>query len=143
MAQRRARGDSDRRARDLERVRQWFEPAFEPGEELRAALAATALRLTLVNVLIGTAKELVGRNQGRVLLLTDRAIRVVGRRFWRRRFRTSIARYDLGTVGIRLHDRALWVSDQPYYINPNGFQMGGSVGSSTDVELFLKAARRP
>lgn len=52
-----------RRDRDLLRVRGWFAPAFQPGEDLRAALAATPYELTMLNSVVATAKELVGRNQ--------------------------------------------------------------------------------
>lgn len=108
------------RARDLEKVRTWFLPAFAPDEVLRAALAATPFPLTTLNSLIGTAKELVGQNQGRVLLLTDRAIHVVGRQFWRRRYRRSLASFPLGTTAVRRDAATLWIADVPYYITSTG-----------------------
>ena len=39
----------------LSKVRGWFAPAFEPGEDLRAALMATPYPLTVVNSLVATA----------------------------------------------------------------------------------------
>ena len=85
---------------DLSMVRGWFEPAFQTDEELRAALMAIPYRLTVVDSLVTTAKELAGRNQGRVPLLTDRAIHVARRTFWRRRFGRLLASYPIGTVPV-------------------------------------------
>jgi hypothetical protein len=123
-------------------VREWFAPAFQPGEDLRAALAATPYPLTMMHSLVATAKELVGRNQGRVLLLTDRAIHVVGRRFWRRRFRALLASYPIGTVPVRYAGGELWIDEVPFYLNPVGFQMGERVGLDADVDLFVGAGNK-
>jgi hypothetical protein len=131
---------SSRRDQGLARVQTWFAPALEADETLRAALAATPFRLTRLNSLVATAKELTGRNQGRVLLLTDRAIHVAGRRFWRRRFRVLFVSYPLGTVSVRyVGDGELRVGEDAFFLNPAGFQMGGVVGSAADIELFVAA----
>ncbi len=122
-------------------MREWFAPAFQPGELLQAALAATPYRLTVWNSLVATAKGLAGRNQGRVLLLTDRALLVAGRRFWRRRFRALLASFPLGSVSVRYADGELWIEEESFYLNPAGFQMGGRVGSATDIELFVGASK--
>jgi hypothetical protein len=126
----------------LLKVHGWFAPAFEPGEDLRAALMATPYPLTVVNSLVATAKELVGRNQGRVLLLTDRAIHVAGRRFWRRRFRVLLASYPIGTVAVGYAGGELRIDGEPFYVNPAGFQVGPRVGSGKDVELFMEAGSK-
>jgi hypothetical protein len=128
-----------RRDQDLEKVRQWFSPALQPDEHLRAALATTPFRLTVVNSLLGTAKDLIGQNQSRILLLTDRAVHVVGRRFWRRRFRSLLVTFPLGTVAIRYDSGELRLDDDKFYVNISGFQLGGDVGSTTDIELFVEA----
>ena len=127
------------REQDLLQVTEWFAPALQTGETLRAALAATPYPLTMANSLVGTAKDLVGRNQGRVLLLTDRAIHVAGRHFWRRRFRVLLGSFPLGTVSVRSSTGELWIDEEPFYLNPSGYQMGGAVGSATDIELFVRA----
>jgi hypothetical protein len=93
----------------------------------------------MINSLIATAKELAGRNQGRVLLLTDQAILVAGRRFWRRRFRTLLASHPIGSVPVVSGAGYLTIGDDRFYLNPGGFQLGGDVGSATDVALFLAA----
>ena len=121
-------------------MREWFAPAFQPDERLCAALAATPFRVTALNSLLATAKELTGQNQGRVLLLTDRAIHIAGRRFWRRRFRVLLASVPLGTVVVRHDAGALWIGEEPFYLNPSGLQMGGVIGSSTDIDLFVAAS---
>jgi hypothetical protein len=128
------------RDQGLQTVRDWFAPALQPDEKLRAALAATPFPVTTLNSLVATAKELTGRNQGRVLLLTDRAIHVAGRRFWRRRFRVLLGTFPLGTVVVRHDAGALWIGEEPFYPNPSGLQMGGVIGSSTDIELFVEAS---
>jgi hypothetical protein len=51
--------------------------------------------------LLGTTKDIIGWNQGRVLLVTHGAIHVAGRHFWRLRFRLRPASFPLGTVPIR------------------------------------------
>jgi hypothetical protein len=121
-------------------VRDWFAPAFQPDEKLCAALAATPFPVTMLNSLVATAKALAGRNQGRVLLLTDRAIHVAGRHFWRRRFRVSLGSFPLGTVVVRHDGGALWIGEESFYLNPSGLQMGGVIGSSTDIKLFVEAS---
>jgi hypothetical protein len=128
------------RERGLDTVRQWFGPALASDEALRAALAANPYRLTFFNSLIATAKELVGKNQGRVLLLTDRAIHVAGRRFWTRRFRTLYASYPIGSVPVGYAHGKLSIDGHAFYLNPGGFQLKGViVGNATDVGLFLQA----
>ncbi len=127
------------REQGLQQVAEWFAPALQPGETLQAALAATPYPLTMVNSLVGTAKDLVGRNQGRVLLLTDRAIHVAGRQFWRRRFRVLLGSFPLGTVSVRYASGELWIHEQSFYLNPSGYQLGGAVGSATDIELIVRA----
>ena len=127
------------RDRDLDTVRQWFGPALASGETLRAALATNAYPLTFLNSLIVTGKELVGNNQGRVLLLTDRAIHVAGRRFWARRFRTLYASYPIGSVPVGYADGALSIDGHAFYLNPAGYQLKGVIGTATDVDLFLQA----
>lgn len=77
-----------------------------------------------------------------MLLLTDRAIYVAGRKFWRRRFRALLASYPIGTVPVRYDGGELWIDEEPFYLNPVGFQMGGAVGSGTDVELFVEAGNK-
>jgi len=128
-----------RREHDLLRLRGWFAPALQSNEVLRAGLAATPFRLTMLNSLVGTAKEMVGHNQGRVLLLTDRAIHVAGRKFWRRRFRVVLATIPVGTVPVSWDGRSLVIGDTRYYLNPAGFQLGGVVGTSVDLDMFLAA----
>jgi hypothetical protein len=130
---------SSPRAEGLQRVQQWFAPAFAPDETLRAALAATPFPVTYWNSIVAAGKELTGHNQGRVLLLSDETIHVVGRHFWRRRFRAELASYAVGTVPVRYAADVLHIADVPFYLNAAGFQMGGVVGSNTDVELFVAA----
>jgi hypothetical protein len=132
-------GTTSGREGDLLRVRGWFAPALQPDDVLRAALAASPYRLTLVNSLVATAKELVGRNQGRVLLLTDRAILVAGRRFWRRRFRALLVSYPIGSVPVVAGEGVLTIGDDQFFLSPTGFQLVGAVGTATDVALFLEA----
>jgi hypothetical protein len=132
-------GTTTGRESDLLRAREWFAPALQPDDVLRAAMAASRYRLTLINSLVVTAKELVGRNQGRVLLLIDRAILVAGRRFWRRRFRALLASHPIGSVPVIAGDGYLTIGDDRFYLNPAGFQLVGVVGTATDVELFLAA----
>ena len=79
------------------RVREWFAPAFAPDEVLTAALAGNDIRFTMLNSLIGTARMLVGDNPARVLLLTDRAIYVATRKFWKRRFKGLLTTYPIGS----------------------------------------------
>jgi hypothetical protein len=142
------------RQADLLRVRAWFAPAFAPDEVLVAAVATTPFRLTMLNSLVATGKALVGHNQARILLLTDRSIHVVARTFWRRRLRGVVASYPLGTVRVTLereghHASALGldsgavlcVGDQRFHLNVAGFQLGGEVGTGADVELFLGSSR--
>jgi hypothetical protein len=129
---------TSRREADLLRVRGWFAPALGPDDVLRAALAASPYRLTFINSLLVTAKELIGRNQGRVLLLTDRSILVAGRQFWRRRFRALLASHPIGSVPVVASDGSMAIGDDRFYLNPTGFQLG-DVGTATDVALFLAA----
>jgi len=127
------------RDRDLDTVRQWFGPALDSGETLRAGLATNAYPLTIFYSLIGTAKALVGNNQGRVLLLTDRALHVAGRRFWAPRFRTLYASYPIGSVPVGYAHGALSIDGHAFYLNPAGFQLKGVIGTATDVDLFVQA----
>jgi hypothetical protein len=148
-------GQPTKRQAGLLRVREWFAPAFSPEETLLAALAVTPFRLTMVNSLVATGKALVGHNQGRVLLLTDRSIHIVSRKFWRRRFKRVMSSYPVGTVPVTLDTKrahvtslgldsgaALCIGDQRFYLNVAGFQMDGIVGSRQDVDLFVAAGGR-
>ena len=96
------------------KVRGWFTPAFGPGEDLRAALMATPYPLTVVNTLVAKAKELIGRNHGRVLLLSDQAIHVAGRRFWRRRFRVLLASCPLARCRLAWSAGELRIDGEPF-----------------------------
>jgi hypothetical protein len=127
----------------LLRVRQWFAPAFTSDEVLLAALAGSTSRLTTLNSLIATAKTLVGRSPQRVLLLTDRSVHVTSRKFSRRRYKKLVASYPLHTVAVTLHAGALHIADQPFYVNPPGFQLGGVIGTQEDVKLLLGASSPP
>lgn len=74
-----------------------------------------------------------------MLLLTDRAIHVVGRHFSRRLFRVLLASFPLGTVPIRYAAGELWIGEETFDVNWSGFQMGGDVGSTLDIDLFVEA----
>lgn len=125
------------------RVREWFAPVFAPDEVLSAALAGNDIRFTMLNSLIGTARMLVGDNPARVLLLTDHAIYVATRKFWKRRFKSLLTTYPLGSVSISVDRRTeLRIGDDVYFLNPPGYQMGGPIGTQQDVRLFLAAGRR-
>jgi hypothetical protein len=125
-----------------------------PDEPLLAAVAATPFRLTLLTSLVATGMALVGHNQGRVLLLTDRSIYIVSRKFWRRRFKRVVSSYPVGSMPVTLESErsasasfgldsgaALRIGDQRFYVNVDGFQLGRAVGSREDVELFLTAGQ--
>ncbi len=147
MAHRPAPGRSDvptaspRRA-GLARVQQWFAPAFAPDEVLRAAVAATPFRLTMLNSLRAIPALLVGRSTGRVLLLTDRAVHVAARQLWRRRFKKLLGTYPVESVAVSADGEALCIGEHRFYPNPAGYQLGGGIGSTADIELFVEAGRR-
>ena len=142
---------SEHRQADLERVQRWFQPAFEVGETLRAAVGVSAGK--------------------RVLLLTDRAIHVVARKFWARRFKAALGSFPLGSISVRYalpgHQAGrtaleigettvgatgataataatrslgtLWIDDQRFSLDALSCRMVGSVGGSEDIRLLLSA----
>ena len=130
-----------KREAGLLRVQGWFAAAFAPDEVLVAALAANAYPLTMLNSLVGTAKSFVGRSPARVLLLTDRAIHVATRKFWKRRFKALLVSYPTGTVSVRATGIELWIGDESFFLNPSGYQMGGNIGTAQDVRLFVDSGR--
>jgi hypothetical protein len=147
------RKSSGHRQADLERVQRWFQPAFDAGETLQAAIGVSAGK--------------------RVLLLTDRAIRVVARKFWVRRFKAGLDSFPVGSVGVRFappgHQTGrtaleigeaavgaigvagataatgslgtLWIDNQHFSLDGVSCRMAGSVGSSEDIRLLLRAGR--
>ena len=151
-SQRKSSGD---RQVDLERVQRWFQPALDAGETLQAAVGVSAGK--------------------RVLLVTDRAIRVVARKFWLRRFKAALGSFPLGSVSVRyappghhagrtaleIGEAAvgaigvagataatrslgtLWIDDQHFSLDGLSCRMAGSVGSSEDIRLLLRAGGLP
>ena len=145
------RKSSRHRQADLQRVQRWFSRALEPGEKLQAAIGVSAGK--------------------RVLLLTDRSIRVVARKFWLRRFKAALGSFPLGSVSVRYappgHQAGrtaleigeaavgaigaatataatrslgtLWVGDQRFSLDALSCRMAGSVGSSEDIRLLVRA----
>jgi hypothetical protein len=147
-SQRRSTGH---RQADLKRVQRWFQPALEASETLHAAIGVSAGK--------------------KVLLLTDRRIRVVARKFWVRRFKASLGSFPLGSVSVRYAPPgrhtgqtaleigeaaigaigvagattttslgALWINDQRFSLDGLSCHLAGSVGSSEDIRLLLKAS---
>jgi len=134
---------ADRAAKRQEGLlREWFAPALAPDEALTAALAASTVPLTMLNSLVATSKTFAGRSPARVLLLTDRAIHVATRRFWKRRFKGLLVSYPIGTVPITVAGSELRIGEESYFLNPPGYQLGGNSGTTQDVRLFLGATRR-
>lgn len=119
-------------------MREWFAGALAPDEVLVAALATTPFRLTMLNSLVATGRDLVGQNQARILLLADTSIHLTSRKFWRRRLKAVLASYRLGTVTVTTDGDAIVVGDQELYFNPLG--VGAGIGSGEDLQLLLDAS---
>jgi hypothetical protein len=136
---------------ELNKVREWFAPAFAHDEVLRAVLLARSYRLTFSRHLIATLQALAGFNQGRVLLLTDRSIHVASRQFRYPRFQRLLTSYPIRTVPVTMETRrptrfavdvdsgaVLAIAGRPFFLVPGGFRLD-LVGVGEDIELFLAA----
>ena len=85
---------------------------------------------------MGTAKDIIGWNQGRVLLVTYRAIHIAGRHFWRWRFGVLLA---CCTVPIRYVTRRPGSGEETFHVNWSGFQVGSDAKTTLDIDLFVEA----
>jgi hypothetical protein len=133
------RGNPGRSA-GLELVRSRFAGALADDEVLIAAVATTPFRLTVLNSLIATAKDLVGQNQARILLLSDRSIHICSRRFSKPKLRKVLATYPIRGVPVGWAGGALVVDGKSFYMNNAGYQVARGIGNSFDVDLFVAAS---
>jgi len=112
---------------------------FNPAKRSRPRWRPPPYPLTMVNSLVGTAKDLVGRNQGRVLLLDRTGPSIVaGAQFWRRRSGPAWV-LPLGALSVRYASGELWITNSPSILTPPAISSVEPSGSPTDIELFVRA----